>query len=98
MGLFNKFFGSSDAANRTNSMADEVAASFVSAFRNQAGIEKLNKMSEDLIDLAQAYNDQGDLASYRKILEAAKETSFYYQGNKYPNELLEELIRNIRYS
>ena len=98
MGLFSKIFGSSNSAKSNDSKADEVAANFVAAFRNHTGIEKLNEMAEDLVAFAQVYNDTGDLASYRKLLEAAKDTSYYYQGNKYPQALLEDLIRNIRYN
>ncbi len=94
MGLFDKLFGSSKSAGKSDSRADDVATSFVTAFRDRVPIEKLNSMSEDLVTLAQMYWNKGDYDSYKKLLSAAEETSYMYQGDKYPHDLVEELIRN----
>ena len=51
-------------------------------------------MSEDLIDLAKLYWSKGDYDSYKRLLSAAEETSYMYQGDKYPHILVEDLIRD----
>ncbi len=94
MGLLGNLFGSSNSNKKSGSRADELATSFVSAFRDKASIEELNRMSEDLVELARIYWGKGDYDSYKKLLSAAEETSYMYQGSKYPNDLVEELIRN----
>lgn len=94
MGLLNKLFGTSKSEGKSDSRADDVAAGFVAAFRDRVSIEKLNSMSEDLVALAQMYWNRGDYDSYKKLLSAAEETSYMYQGDKYPHDLVEELIRN----
>lgn len=94
MGLLGKLFGSPETVRKSDSGADDAATSFVTAFRDRVSTEKLNNMSEDLITLAQMYWSKGDFDSYKKLLSAAEETSYMYQGDKYPHDLVEELIRN----
>ena len=94
MGLLGKLFGSSNSNQKANTRADEVAEQYVSAFRNRVSIEQLNSMSEEMIELAKLYWGKGDYDSYKKILSAAEETSFMYQGDKYAHDLVEDLSRN----
>ena len=94
MGLLEKIFGRSSSSKQSNTRASDVAAAFVSAFRNRASVEELNNMSEELVTLAQIYWNKGDFDSYKMILSAAEETSYMYQGDKYPHDLVEEIIRN----
>lgn len=90
MGLFGKSTGTS----KTETNADQIAREFVTAFNSRESIERLNELSEKLIDTAKMYWNKGDFDSYKKILSAAEETSYMYHGSNYPNDLVEELIRN----
>ena len=73
--------------------AEKIASDFEKAFRNRESVNKLNDMSEELIWYAQQYWKKHDFASYKRLLSAAETTSFLYQGNKYPQKLVEDLIR-----
>lgn len=88
MGLF-EFLGK----KKMDPTAEKIAADFVKAFYDRVPLDKLNNMAEDLIWFAQQYWNKHDFASYQKILSAAEETSYFYQGNKYPQKLVEDLIR-----
>ena len=76
--------------------AIELANKYVNAFNNREGIARLNSLSEDVIEMSAYYWAKYDIASYSCLLEAAKEISYMYQGNKYPHDLVEDLIREQR--
>lgn len=96
MHIFDKFFGSNNSSEGPD-LADKIAANYVKVFndRNNWNLESFNKMSETLVTQAHMYWNKGDFESYNKLLSVAEETSFLYQGNKYPHDLVEDLIRNI---
>lgn len=94
MGLLGKLFGTSDVV-KSDPHADEIANRFVEAFQDkEVNTEKLNSMSEDLVSLSKMYWKKGDYESYKKLLSAAEQTSYLYQGDNYPHDLVEDLIRN----
>ena len=68
---------------------------FTRAFNNY-DLKKANELAEDMIEMAERYWTKYDTASYLCLLRAAEETSFVYSGDKYPRELVEELIRNTK--
>lgn len=70
-----------------------LAKEFVDMFNNKSSLEDLNKISEEVIEMAIFYFKRYDFASYNCLFDAAKETSFMYQGNKYAHELIEDIIR-----
>ncbi len=73
--------------------AEEAATQFLNAFRGGASVAELDRQAEELIELAGMYWEKYDMASYRKLLAAAEETSYMYNGSRYPRKLLEDLIR-----
>lgn len=73
--------------------AIELANQYINAFENRESIASLNDLSEDVIEMAVYYWTKCDIASYKCLLESAKEISYMYQGNKYRHDLVEELIR-----
>ena len=87
MGLLNKLFGGNKGKNEPDP----------GAFNNY-DLKKANELAEDMIEMAGRYWAKYDTASYLCLLRAAEETSFMYSGDKYPRDLVEELIRNNKMS
>lgn len=95
MGLFSKLFGSSTSQKQPDKLAVSLANQFVEAF-NSRNLSKTNDLAEDMIEMAGRYWAKYDTESFMCLLHAAEETSFMYSGNKYPRDLVEELIRKQR--
>ena len=56
-------------------------------------LDDMNQISEKVIEMVVLYFTKYDFVSYQCLLDAAKETSFMYQGKNYPHELVEDIIR-----
>ncbi len=95
MGLFGKLFGGSTTQKQPDQLAVSLANQFVEAF-NSRNLNKTNDLAEDMIEMAGRYWAKCDTESFMCLLHAAEETSFMYSGNKYPRDLVEELIRKQR--
>ena len=97
MGLLNKLFGGNKVKNEPDPGTVNLANEFTRAFNNY-NLKKANELAEDMIEMAGRYWAKYDTASYLCLLRAAEETSFMYSGDKYPRDLVEELIRNNKMS
>ena len=64
-----------------------------------AVMEEIEKLCRKIqMCIRDRYWAKYDTASYLCLLRAAEETSFMYSGDKYPRDLVEELIRNNKMS
>ncbi len=73
--------------------AVSLAEQYLDTFKNAHSIQEMNNLSEDMIQMAGDLWARGDYEGYNVLLNAAKETSFMYQGSKYRHDLVEDLIR-----
>lgn len=88
------FFKKKTKKEQPSEFAQGLANQYLMSFRN-VSIEKMDDLSEDLIEMAEMCLKKYDMASYKCLLNAAKETSYLYHGSKYSNELVEDIIRRL---
>ena len=95
MEIFRKMFKGVIPNKQPDEVAKNLASQFTEAF-NERNYSRVNDLAEDMIEMARRYWEDNDTVSFMYLLSAAKETSYMYSGDRYPRDLVEELIRKQR--
>ncbi len=88
-----------EAKDSIQRVPDEKAVNLAEQYKNlfkEERFDELDALAEEVIEAAGAYWMKCDFKSFIHLLHAAEQSSYTYSGNKYPQILVEELVKKQR--